>query len=418
MKTVLISFLMLCVSIISAQFKEVSVGPNYPDQVFYDLHTDQFSTSSYLDWDIAFTTFGLQDAGVFINEAAPLEGGQALMLFNAPGETFESLTDTAGLERIYNDEESWTYGAFNNERNQMNPFDYGWGVYNPNNMTVEGSRVFALALRNGELKKIMIESLTFTTYQVKYANMDGSDLVSFSLDKNAYPNSHLAYYSLTDNQAIELEPESWDLLFTRYVTPAFLDGEFRQYVVTGVLHSPDVSVAQVDGVDPEEVDGDYFEGNEVDSIDAIGYDWKEFDFMNLSWSIVPNRSYLVMTDADRGFKIVFIDFEGSLSGNIVFTSEEVEFSTSVMNEELQELKIGTSVWKAQSVNQVFLESDLSLKDARLTLTDINGSDVFTQTVLIDPGTRSLDIHTPLKTGMYVLRVEHEGRVAGKKIVVQ
>ncbi len=146
-------------------FVELSYGASYANQVYYQLEDDTETTVVNTSWDIAFTTQGLQDAGIFINEATAFMSNE-LELYHAPTDEFVDVIDPEDLgERIHNNELSWELGAFNDGKILANPLDYGWGTYNPGNMTVEGEEVFVIKLRDGSFKKLMIESLTFTTYK-------------------------------------------------------------------------------------------------------------------------------------------------------------------------------------------------------------------------------------------------------------
>lgn len=323
----------------SAQFVEVSYGPSYTQQAFYQLSTDNSVNLPNDAWDIAFTAQGLQDAGLFVNEAAGAEGTE-LALYLIPGKTFEDNVSQDDLgERLFNDEQNWQFGAFNNMRTQGDPFDYGWGSYNPVAMAVEGTQLFALQLRDGSFRKLEISALNGTTYEVRHAAFDGSGEVAFSLDKEAYPNTDLVFYSLTDNQAVTDIPstDEWDLLFTRYSTP--LDdgtGNTLNYLLTGTLSGVNVEIAQADGIDPQTVNDEDYSGAYESALDVIGYDWKSFDLDNFMWSLPADRAYFVKTADGKVWKVVFIDFEGSSTGNVVFEKTDLGVVNNTLDHSLVE----------------------------------------------------------------------------------
>ncbi len=329
----LTSLLLLCrIAPAIAQFTEISYDAGYTQQVFYQLRTGAQTTAANTSWDIAFTTQGLQDAGIFLNEAAGAEGVELELYLVAEKTYEENLTEDDLENRLYNDEQNWQYGAFNTMRASENPVDYGWGIYNPSSRTVEGQEVFVIKLRDGSFRKLEITSLSGTKYNVRHAALDGSNEVTFSLDKGDYPATDLVFYSLTDNQVVTEIPgtDTWDLLFTRYSTP--LDdgaGDTLNYLLTGTLSGFGVEVAQADGVDPATVAYEAYADSLRSALDVIGYDWKTFDLQTFTWSLPQDRAYFVKTVEGRVWKLFFLDFEGSSTGVAVFEKTDLGLVTSV-----------------------------------------------------------------------------------------
>jgi len=187
--------------------------------------------------------------------------------------------------------------------------------YNLNGtQTVSGTRIFCIKLRSGDYKKLEITSLVNGTYTFTYANIDGSNEVVQTLDKTDFIGKTLAYFSIENAAIKDIEPEKWDLLFTRYSTP--LDdgaGGVINYTVTGVLSNNGVEVAQADEVDPATVDADDYEDDYSTELSTIGYDWKAYDFAS-GWVLPEDRVYFVKSAELELWKVQFIDFEGSSSG--------------------------------------------------------------------------------------------------------
>ena len=419
-KLQILTLLTLVVLGINAQFVEVTLEPQYTNQVYYNFEDQAQSSHVNTSWDIAVTTFGLQDAGVFINEAAAISGQGELQVFVAPVSDFNDPIDTSELElRLYNSEKDWVYGAFNETRNVMNPLDYGWGVYNPGTMAVEGKLVFVIMQRDGTPIKLFVEKLELTTYTIRWANLDGSEEQELIIDKNSHPNSALAYINLQNASTVEIEPQEWDLVFTRYNTPETLDGEFLNYNVSGVLSAPGVEVAQINDKDPETVDASDFEANVIDSINVIGFDWKEFDFMNLVWDIIPNRSYLVKLTENTGYKVVFIDFEGSMSGNIVFEQEAVTFTVGTFDSESIEFSLASGVWSSSdSQHNIFTSTAESLEAVSFLLFDQNGRLLSEFKSDIQVGTHTVSIPANLNAGVHFMSIQYKGDIITKKIIVE
>ncbi|MEO1437338.1 MAG: HmuY family protein, partial [Bacteroidota bacterium] len=239
-----------------AQFDQVTVGPGYANQTYLTLSGAQAYSYDHTSWDIAFD-LSLQGAGIIVNEAvASVQGPPpaAVELYTSTSTDFGTATEADMADRIYNEDVAWTDGAFNSVKNEADPFDLGWGSYVPANNSVAGTRVFFIRLRNGELKKLIIELLSGGQYTFKYANTDGSNEVTRSVSKTDYSGKTMVYYSIQNDVFLDLEPDNWDFVFTRYVTP--LDdgsGNILDYTVTGALSNAGVQVAQANGVDPENI---------------------------------------------------------------------------------------------------------------------------------------------------------------------
>ena len=129
--------------------------------------------------------------------------------------------DSTAMTRIYNEDISWSEGAFNHVKIEEDPADYGWGTYDFTSHQVNGSRIYIIKLRNGDFKKIEIQSLISGIYTFRYANLDGSNEETHTIDKADYDGKTLAYFSIENGTAQDLEPVQWDLVFTRYQTVLF-----------------------------------------------------------------------------------------------------------------------------------------------------------------------------------------------------
>ena len=391
------------------EFVEVSYGASYTDQVFFQLSDCSSTTITDSNWDIAFTTVGFQDAGIFINEAAALSGTE-LLLYLAPTNNFEDDINPADLtERLVNDEQSWDWGAFNATRSEMNPLDYGWGLYDPVANQVNGTTVFVIQLRDGSFKKFMIESLVLTTYNFKYADLNGANELTFTLDKSDFPGTDLALFSLTDGEAIDVpNTNEWDLFFTRYTTPLDAgDGEILEYVLTGVISGTGIEVAQADEVDPQTVDYEDYINEFSSALDIIGYDWKFFDMGTFQWIIPDDIAYFVKDRTGTVWRIVFVDFEGSSTGNAVFQKDEVGVVSSV--DDPQSVFEDFTIFPNPASADVSIS--FSLKKAgqvNMTLLTATGQVVWNNTIAANSGFNVANLpNRSYPAGSYVVRIEFD-----------
>ena len=416
--------LLLASASLQAQaFVELACGANYANQAYYRLSDDQTTILANTSWDLAFTANGFQDAGVFINESsassftAPLPELEA---YAAGVEFFDDFIDPVSLEdRRYNDEESWLYGALNTDRDPLNPFDFGWGLYNPMTNQVVGNKVWVLKLRNGAYKKFMIDSVVLTTYHIRWADLDGSNLQTMAINKNNHMDAGFAYLSIQNNQILANPPKDWDFFWGRHTDP--LDdgaGGIIEYMVTGVLTGPGIQVAEADDVDIIEVD--YVTGNYADSLSdspkVIDHDWKYFDF-STGWNIDPDRVFFVKTRDDHVWKIIIIDFEGSSTGNMVFEKTDLGVISALqpVGPTAEALQVGPN--PARPGDPLTVQWTGTSSTARFQLVDLQGRPVWSQQRDMTPGFQVLNDLPALTPGMYILQVsQDDNRWVGQWII--
>ncbi len=416
--------LILCICSIGltldAQFDQITNEEKYTHQVYYSLSEEgTLNSVEHGVWDIAFTTQGVQDAGIFVNEGASLVDVQQVELYFTGLTDFDQsiVIDTAAWTRLYNPEVDWQNGAFNSLKDPTNAFDFGWGIYNPGIFTVEGKYVFVVKLRNGEWKKIFIESLLFE-WIFKHANLDGSDEVNQIISKMDHPNRVLAYYSIQNEEVVDIEPMEWDLLFTRYNT--YTDdgnGNFLDYVVTGVLSGLDVKVAQYDDVNPNNLEFDDVDDEDYeDELDIIGFDWKEVDINSATYTVKDDLVYFVLKADETVCKLEFIDFEGSSTGTTTI-KRECRIIAPIKDIQINGLN-SARVFPNPCTDNINLLLDIDKKmDTKLSLFDMNGSLLNTYSHSFEPGLKHKQLPINLKNGQYNLVIEASGSVHSLPIIV-
>ncbi|MFT5999292.1 MAG: hypothetical protein ACI81P_001750 [Neolewinella sp.] len=304
---------------LTAQFVQVSQGAGYAAAVYYNLANRSSVSVDHSSWDIAFNVGG-RSSGVLVNEgvaSSRTDDLRATQIYASTATDFATADTSQITGRVYNGEASWDDGAFNAPAIPGNPFDLGWGTYSPATQAVLGSRVFFVVTPDRVFHKLFVGSLAGGSYTFVHGPLDGSTTDTVVIAKDQFIGKTLAYYSFSDG-VLDLEPDAWDLLFTRYVTP-LSDGEgnILDYTVTGVLQNKGVSVAKLTGVAPQMVAAPT-EASYSDTLTTIGYDWKSFDLDNFQWAIPTDLVYFVET-ADSLYRMQFIDFEGSSTGVSTFS---------------------------------------------------------------------------------------------------
>jgi hypothetical protein len=387
-------------------FQEISTGPGYNKQSFIQLASGTEKQVANDAWDLAFTAFGFQDAGIFINESAGSVMGQNLPLtelYDAQTSDFNAAIDLEAIkaQKFLNSEKSWSYGAFNELRDTMNPFDFGWGAYLPG-----ANKVVGMRLRNGNHKKIKVESLTGTVYIFTYADLDGSNQVTKTLNKlTDNKGQKLILFSFATNNTVDVLPQGgFDLMYCRYITLAKdPNGTIvQQYNVTGVLTGPGILTAEADSVNVASANFETYKNTLSSVSDIIGYDWKTLS--GISWVIDPDKVFFVKTVNNQVWKIHFIDFEGAATGTAVFQKENLGTMSSAEN--IPNIKIGVfpNPVSDRLIISTELEKELD-KDITIQILDASGKHVLSRKLQYNDAFSVLDIDTQYwLPGMYSVQI--------------
>lgn len=274
---------------------QVCMGAGYQEQVWVDLGTNSvMSTNLKSSWDLAFES-GVDGWHVMLN-------GSKLMTAWPTGQTDIAIpTDTAGMgagRRIdapSGDPDSTAIGDWRGT-DQVYVIDLGYD---------------AVGSWQG-LRKMRLDGVSAGTYSITLAALDGSDVQAQSIAKD--PARAYVCFSTSANAVADVEPPrgSWDLVFTQY-THQFYE-PFLPYLVTGVLTDrTSVRVARITGTTFAGVSlADTVAHPFSIARNAIGYDWKAYDFDLGVYSVDPDIVYIV-EDADGFFhKVHFTDFYSDL----------------------------------------------------------------------------------------------------------
>lgn len=294
------------------------MGGSYANEVYYSLENGTVGSSLRNQWDIAFRATILS-ASIIIND------GTNVSLWTYPKADISgwSTLDTSGFyswNPQYNSITDWESGAFNQYSDNM--FDYGWGVYNVSTHNLTGDSIYIIQLRNGSLKKLVIEGKASSEniYSFKFADLDGNEEHAINLECSNYTNRNFIGYSLITNEIVDFEnvnSSEWDLLFTKYMH-RYDNG--TNYPVTGVLSNYNTAVQKCYPVTPEYKN---WQSQLMDSSrNAIGFDWKYID-NSFVYHVEDSTVYFVQSKNGDIYKLVFKEFAGSSSGRIVLDKEKI-----------------------------------------------------------------------------------------------
>ncbi len=403
-------FIFTCFSIVlfSQEYIEVTYANSYSQQAFYRLADDGTTNIDNDSWEIALSITG---SGIFINETAEVFAVENA-LYLAPTGNFEDVVGINMLsDRIFNNEKSWDDGGFNSPKDENDPNDTGWGIYDPMTGATNGNRVFVVRLKNGNYLKLQI-SLDQGIYTVRYAGLDGSNETTVNIDQADFSNNHFAYLSLISGQTLDNVPSDWDLLFTRY--SALLDdgnGGTTNIMTSGVLSAPGVEVAEARGFNPDDVEYSVYMDSLGSEIDIIGFDWKDFD--NVSWTLADDLAFFVKNPVGQVWKLVFLSFGGSSTGNVIFEK------TPILIDAVTEPSAFDSFGVFPNPLSEFSTAVFSIKqqgEVELRMTNSFGQQIWAGKQNVDAGLNAVALpHLDIPSGIYYLSVHFGGEILTKKV---
>jgi hypothetical protein len=289
--------------------KTIAMTQYYTNQVYFDLEKgEEVSVSNKNEWDLQFECLE-QGNHIILNTSAFMYAG------NTGLTDFEQVSDTIGLR--------WKFDK--SDGNLDSTAIGNWFTIFQNdtaftqNVYIINRGYTDLGTLRG-LKKIQFNRLAGDTYYFRFANLNGSDEHEFTVQKD--PASSFTCFSFENGgQQLFFEPpyNTWDLLFTQYTTLLYTDaGDPYPYLVTGVLLNRKNVVVVLDTITEfsdltiSSTEGKVFSG----VLDFIGYDWKDLvgdvNSGNVSYVIVPGRSYIIKNRSGFIYKLRFTGFYNSM----------------------------------------------------------------------------------------------------------
>lgn len=386
----------------------VSTGTDNTEMVFYQLSTGSKTSASNTDWHLAlsirateFPAAPLGGTTIRINEA---NGVHAIYVPNADASQYSNV-DTTGWQawtKLHDADSIMDEGALNSNRG-AGIFDFGWGVYNSVSHDVVGDSLYLIQLPNGELKKFVVVNLDRdTAYNIKYSNIDNSNLQNLHISKRNYIGKNFVYLNLQTNTVLDKEPVSanWDLLFTKYAARDVVSGEAIAKV--GVLANKNRSIGKATGSDAALT---YYNGTPSTMMNAIGWNWNTFDSQSGTYTVQSELAYFIRDANGMDYKIVLTDYEGPSTGIIRFNKAD-NTATGISNVEA----INVSAYPNPVNNSLTILADAT---TTASINDLNGRVI--DTITINEGSNTYATST-LANGIYILSLGNGQAV--KKLVVQ
>ena len=414
-----IAFLMaafiLTTAVANAQMtaQTVTINPGYTNQTFYSMANGTVSSVSNTDWDLGFQLRGYA-ASILINSKNNVRIWKA----NKDATQWPTMViaDTTGIVsntayQLYNSDTTWDFGALNTTNNPADMFDLGWGEYDLSTHVITGDSIYFLQLSNGDYKKLWIENLASGVYNFRWADLDGSNETPATLTKNLYTGKFFAYYSITNNVAIDREPlfADWDLVFNQYesLTPFI-------YKVTGVLSNAGVQVLKAYPVDT--ATATYDTTLFVNAINTIGYNWKVYDFNLNAYVVTDSTVYFVRTQSGGVWKMIFTGFGGSANGNFYFNQGPATMTGIIENSPIK--TFGMYPNPARGNTHLMLTAQHT-GDATITLVDLSGRIVSEEKISLHDGLQTIDLSLgKALSGLYQVVIRQGADLQVSRLIVE
>lgn len=183
--------------------------------------------------------------------------------------------------------------------------------------TLSNNHVYAVSRGLDELGnplglyQVIFDSLQDDSYYFRYAPLSGGGESKGSVKKNV--NANYVFFSLITGDELPVEPPKhmYDLLFSQYTTMLYTDeGIPYPYLVTGVLlnryqvRAAADSTADFLSITREKAMAMTYSR----ALDAVGYDWKYYNFTTGVYTIRPNLNYIIQGVSGFYYKLRFVGF--------------------------------------------------------------------------------------------------------------
>ncbi|MBI3136467.1 MAG: HmuY family protein [Bacteroidetes bacterium] len=263
------------------------MGQDYRNQVFFSLDQNAvISMNLKTEWDLAFEA---SDTGwhVRLNTSK----GMAAAKMNG---TFSTVSDTTGAV--------WKWDA-----QSGNADSTAVGNWQQDNNIYVIDRGYDQTGTHLGFSKFQVHSVSAVDFEISFANLDATTATTRTITKD--DQYTFTYFSLTTGTTVSIAPPKtdWDICFTQYT---HLFDESTPYLVSGVLLNPFETEAgfsnTISYTDITYENAQAF--TRTTAANAIGYDWKQYDYDQGIYLVDPSKNYVIKTQTGFYYKLHFIDF--------------------------------------------------------------------------------------------------------------
>lgn len=270
---------------------EVAMGNNYKYQIFFDLETNKaVAQNAKKIWDLGFEC-GADGFHVVLNSS------KSMFAYNTHVTDFASLTDTAGKLGA----KHWDVSSGDLDSTAIGDWRSAGEVY-----VID--RGYDEDANQQGYKKVQFMQVDATTYRIKMADINGSNLLEKTVTKN--DDYNFIFISLTDGETVTVEPpkDTWDIVFTQYTHVFEEESGPLPYLVTGCLLNRYKTAAIKDttntfsNISLEIAEGTTFS----EAVNTIGYDWKTYT--GSTYVVNKDWNYVIKNRKGFYYKMHFISF--------------------------------------------------------------------------------------------------------------
>ena len=395
----------------------LSMGPSYQNQVFFNLTNENTKSHLANQWDIAFYRNSTMDMGIKVNDAKDIKVYQVSAIPSAYDTVDLSQKSTWG-ESLYNPDITTKIqeGAF--DKATLLPqgyFNFGWGSYDMVTHKVIGKVTFVLEYGDGSYYKFFINEF-YGGYTFKYAKWNGSSWEASQTKTvaNGSDDAFFNYFSFDTGEKVNnIEPtkNDWNFMLTRYYT---FYNNIMMYRMSGIIQNPNLKVAkkqpetQASSTYSTPAQTDY-----SDMITSIGHSWKPTS------GIYPDVVYY-LKDANNYYRLYFTENGGATTGNVSFKYKNITSELGVTN---LGKKASFGVYPNPITNKkatiLFDVNENANNNARAEIFDLSGKKVFETKLSKQNGLQQHDLNlSQLNTGTYLLKITYAGISETKKIIIK
>jgi hypothetical protein len=387
----------------------VSMGPSYGKDIYYSLSNGSQRIEPNKNWHLGFSLSLLDSGAVWANHNA---GASFVKVYN-PHKNFAqwatvSLADIATSDSLYNHDQGWHQGAFNDIASPSST-NFGWGVYDQITHSLSGDSVFIIKADTNFykfcLKKLDAIPMNWAFEYAKLTSSGSGVSVIDTVRKQPNFSSNLfAYYNLDSAKSFNREPaiDTWDIQFLRYTTNDPLSGQNLQNTVNGVYLNRGVTAARVQNTEVDSAFVKYSSYSRSSILSTIGYNWK-IPPSTAGWVVPDSNSYIIKDKIGNIYQLQFLKFAGSGTGNIYFHKRIIiPLSLKDVNSAIATYNVYPN--PSNSVLNIMLEAKRATP-AQISISDITGKHIMSKRILINEGVNGFDLPVAqLANGNYMLLI--------------
>lgn len=284
------------------------MGSNYDDQVYVSLKKSKIQVVPYRNFDLSFEASEL-GYHVYLNGAKFMfaAGSGSCDFFQADSMNCSWKVDAEQLDDDSTAIGNWWVQAASNVAGYSEVFIIDRGRLDHNGAD--------------RYRKFQILSACDVNYQVRFSNLDNSNVTVMTIPKD--PLYSMMYLSFSNTGAVVQQAppaDDWDFVFTKYTHVYFdqpLTSPYRYYPVTGAIinrwNDISASVLKLDST-PNFLPFVQFTYPDVTGLPftnaatVIGFDWKSYDFNSSQYVIAPDLYFILKDKNGYYFKMRFVDF--------------------------------------------------------------------------------------------------------------